>query len=186
MNYVEVFEAIQADPRYQKNIQWGKARRGHPEGTVEAHIVELERNLELLRPKLSDEDYQKLKILIHVHDSFKAEAESGVAITDPRSHASLARSFLAEFCSDSDLLTMVQYHDEPYALWLQVHRGRPCNEERYETLVAGICDWNLFIAFLIIDNCTVGKGRESLRWFLQKIEGRVPSAITQQDIIETV
>jgi hypothetical protein len=67
-----------------------------------------------------------------------------------------------------------------------VHRGRPCNEERYEALVAGICDWNLFIAFLIIDNCTVGKGRESLRWFLQKIEGRVPSAITQQDIIETV
>lgn len=186
MNYVEVIEAIQTDPRYQKNIQWGKARRGHPEGTVEAHIVELERNLEVLRPKLSDEDCQKLKILIHVHDSFKAEAESGVAITDPRSHASLARNFLAEFCSDSDLLTMVQYHDEPYALWLQVHRGKPCNEERYEALVAGIRNWNLFITFLIIDNCTQGKGRESLRWFLQKIEGRVRSAITEKDIIETV
>lgn len=186
MNYVEVFDAIQADHRYQKNIQWGKARHGHPEGTVEAHIVELERNLEVLRPKLSDEDYLKLKILIHVHDSFKAEAESGVAITDPRSHASLARSFLAEFCSDADLLTMVQYHDEPYALWLQVRRGRPYNQERYEALLAGIGDWNLFSAFLIIDNCTIGKGRESLRWFLQKIEGRVQSEITQQDIIESV
>ena len=57
----------------------------------------MEPNLETLRPKLSDEDYWKLKLLIHTHDSFKAEAQPGVPISDPRSHASLARTFLATY-----------------------------------------------------------------------------------------
>ena len=30
----------------------------------------------------------------------KADSKRGVAITDPRSHASLARNFLAEFCEE--------------------------------------------------------------------------------------
>jgi hypothetical protein len=91
MDYRATLDAIFADPRYQKNLDWGKARRGHPEGTVRMHIAEIEQNLETLRPRLSDADYWRLKLLIHTHDSFKAESERGVAITDPKSHASLAR-----------------------------------------------------------------------------------------------
>src|SRR6516225_8855630 len=115
--YQTILDAIIADPRYQRNLDWGKPRRGHPEGTVRAHIAELERNLDRLAPRLSEEEHGKLRLLIHTHDTFKGEAESGVAITDPRSHASLARAFLAGHCDDADLLAMVQYHDEPYALW---------------------------------------------------------------------
>ena len=39
-------------------------------------------------------------------------------ITDPKSHASLARGFLATHCDDADLLAMLQYHDEPFALYV--------------------------------------------------------------------
>jgi hypothetical protein len=35
-------------PRFQKNLDWGEARSGHPEGTGRAHIAEIEPNLETL------------------------------------------------------------------------------------------------------------------------------------------
>jgi hypothetical protein len=112
-DYKTVFETIVSDPRYLGNLDWGESRPGHREGTVRAHIEEIENNLEALRDRLSELDYWKLKILIHTHDTFKAEAEPGVGITDPKSHASLARAFLECHCQDADLLAMVQYHDEP-------------------------------------------------------------------------
>src|SRR5262245_18791904 len=96
--YERIFAALTRDERYLANLEWGQPRRGHPEGTVRAHIAELERNLDGLRPRLTEDETWKLRILIHTHDSFKAEAKSGVPIGDPRSHASLARAFLAEFC----------------------------------------------------------------------------------------
>src|SRR5258708_6747792 len=115
-DYKQIFDKIITCPRYRRNLEWGNARPGHPEGTIRAHIGEVEGNLERLRHKLSDTDYWRLKVLIHVHDTFKGEAAPGVPITAPNSHASLARGFLAEFCDDADMLAMVQYHDEPFAL----------------------------------------------------------------------
>jgi hypothetical protein len=183
MDYRATLDAIFADPRYQKNLDWGKARRGHPEGTVRMHIAEIEQNLETLRPRLSDADYWRLKLLIHTHDSFKAESERGVAITDPKSHASLARHFLAEFCDDPDLLAIVQYHDEPYALWRQFEAKGEYNQDRLVTLLENIADWNLFLAFNIIDGCTKGKGREPLHWFFKEVNGKVVSGFTADDIL---
>jgi hypothetical protein len=99
-DYKEMLDSIMRDPRYQRNLDWGKARSGHPEGKVRAHIAELERNLEALRHKLAETDYWRLRVLIHTHDTFKAEAQPGAPITSPNSHASLARVFLADFCDD--------------------------------------------------------------------------------------
>ncbi len=96
-DYKATFDSVVNDPRYQTNLDWGEARPGHPEGTVRAHLAEIEPNLEALRPKISEVDYWKLKLLVHTHDSFKAESQPGVAITDPKSHASLAREFLARY-----------------------------------------------------------------------------------------
>ncbi len=183
IDYKAIFDAILNDPRYQKNLDWGEARPGHPEGTVRAHIAEIEPNLEALRPKLSEADYWKLKILVHTHDSFKAEAQPGVTITDPRSHASLAREFLASFCDDPDLLAMVQYHDEPFALWRQAESKGKYNQERFAVLVRNIKDWNLFLAFNIIDGCTAGKSREPLAWLFGEIGDTVQSSFTAADIL---
>jgi hypothetical protein len=176
-------EAVLKDPRYLSNLDWGQVRRGHPEGTVRAHIAEIERNLETLRPRLSDVDYWKLKLLIHTHDTFKAESQRGVPITDPRSHASLAREYLEAICRDEDLLAMVQYHDEPYALWRQFHAMGRCNQERFAALLSKIKDWNLFLAFNIIDGCTQGKSREPLRWLFGEVEGKVESQFSVADIL---
>jgi hypothetical protein len=170
--YETAFNAVVSDPHYQQNLDWGKPRRGHPEATVRAHIQELERNLHALQERLSETDYWKLKLLIHTHDTFKPEAKLGVTITDPRSHASLAREFLAQYCGDTDLLAIVQHHDEPYALWRQWRdKGSP-NRGRLAALIENIKDWNLFLTFLIIDGCTEGKSREPLVWFLNEAESR--------------
>jgi len=182
-DYEKVYNAIVGDPRYQRNLDWGEARPGHPEGTVRAHIAEIEANLEALRPKLSASDYWKLKILIHTHDSFKREALQGVAITAPESHASLACAFLASLCHDPDLLAMVQYHDEPFALWRQFSSKGKFSVERFSVLLTRIQDWNLFLAFNIIDGCTEGKSREPLTWLFQQVEGKVQSEFTAADIL---
>ena len=183
INYQEIFAAITSDPRYQRNLDWGKVRPGHPEGTIRAHIAELERNLEQLRAKVLETDYWRLKLLVHTHDTFKAEARSGAPIAAPNSHASLARAFLAELCDDADMLAMVQYHDEPFALWRQFKFKGRLNEERLTTLLASIRDWNLCLAFNIIDGCTQGKQRDPLRWLFRQVAGRVESTFTEADIL---
>jgi hypothetical protein len=183
MDYRAIYNAVIADPRYQTNLDWGEARPGHPEGTVRAHIAEIEPNLEALKSKLSEEDYWKLKVLLHVHDSFKRESKKGVPIAHPESHASLARAFLAEFCDDPDLLAMVQYHDEPFALWRQVEAKGSYNQERMAALLGTIQDWNLFLAFNIIDGCTEGKSREPLHWLFGEVSGNVKSSFTAADIL---
>lgn len=72
MNYEAILAEIMADERYQKNILWGFPRSGHPEGTIKAHIDELEENLEQLSPRLSTLESARIRLLIHTHDTFKA------------------------------------------------------------------------------------------------------------------
>jgi hypothetical protein len=181
--YRTIFEVITLDARYQRNLDWGEARSGHPEGTVRAHIAELERNLDGLRPRLSDDDYWRLRILIHTHDSFKGEAKRGVPIIHPSSHASLACKFLSEFCNDPDLLAMVQYHDERFALWRQFEGTGQYDQERFAALLENIHEWSLFLAFNIVDGCTEGKEREALCWFFDQVAGKVESRFTKADIL---
>jgi len=182
-DYHRIFDSVELDPRYLNNLDWGESRPGHPEGTVRAHIAEIEPTLETLRPKLSDEEYWKLKLLIHTHDSFKGESQVGVPISDPRSHASIARAFLATHCDDADLLAMVQYHDEPFALYRQFETKGKHNQDRFEAMLSAIRDWNLFLAFNIIDGCTPGKSREPLRWLFRQVDGQVESVFSEADII---
>jgi hypothetical protein len=182
--YEQTLDEIQADPRYQRNLDWGKPRKGHPEGTVRHHIEELEGNLEKLRPRLSEAETWKLRILIHAHDTFKAEAKKSVPISDPRSHASLARQFLAGHTNDVEMLNIVQLHDEPYALWNK-HRSSGDYTARLERLPNTIADWDLFLAFLIVDGCTDGKSRDPLVWFFAQIHGQVDSRVTSEWIIYT-
>src|SRR5437764_15237856 len=124
-----------------------------------------------------------MKVVVHSHDTFKAEARPGAPIAASDIHASLSRAFLAEFCDDADMLAMVQHHDEPYALWRQFKFKGRLNEERLNTLLASIRDWNLFLAFIIVDGCTEGKQRDPLRWLFRLLAGRVEATFTEADTL---
>jgi hypothetical protein len=178
---------VMADPRYLTNIEYGQPRSGHPEGTVKAHIAELEANLDALKPRLADEQtYWKLKFLIHVHDSFKADATPGVPILDPRSHASLATAFAAEFTDDPDLLNMIQFHDENYALWRQAAQSGSDDPQRFHTLLDTIQGWDLFLLFLIVDGCTRGKDLSKLVWFIQEVKHYKQTVVDESWILASV
>lgn len=182
-NAKQILRRIVADARYQTNIQWGEPRSGHPEGAIAAHIAELEDNLTRLAPQLSADECDRLRLLIHVHDTFKPDAEVGVAILHPHSHASLARRFLEEYCDDECLAVMVQFHDEPYALWRQARDKGVCRAERWQALIEAISDWSLFTAFCIIDGCTAGKSRAPLEWLFAELDGQVETRFSAADII---
>lgn len=179
INWEEIRSRIVRDERYQRNIQYGKPRRGHEEGTVAAHIEELTNNLEYLNHKLSlpTELYWQLNVLIHVHDSFKAEAKRDSAILDPQSHASLARAFLAEFTNDEDMLNIVQFHDLGYAVYRKLKQTGKLDEEKLEHGLQQIKDKDLLLLFSIIDSCTASKGREMITWFVEEVKRRYPEEV---------
>lgn len=165
----EIVERVLADPRYLRNIEYGEPRSGHPEGKVRFHIAELEAHLEKLAPRISEEQYWKLKFLIHVHDTFKADAIPDSPIESPDSHASLAKKFASEFTDEADLLAMIQFHDLNFALWKQFATKGSYDLKRFSTLLDTIIDWDLFLVFLIIDGCTQGKDPDKVRWFIAEV-----------------
>ncbi len=166
----EIIDLIKAEPRYQKNIKYGQPRPGHPEGKVKFHIADLEANLEALKNKgISSGDYWKLKFLIHVHDSFKAEAQKNVPVLNKQNHASLAREFSEQFTDNADLLNMIQLHDENYSLWRGYAQNGTLDEERFQHLLSTIEDSDLFLMFIIIDGCVKGKEYSKLTWFINEV-----------------
>lgn len=182
-DYRAVLEQVKQDPVYQKNIGLGEPRPGHPEGTIQAHIEELEDNLAQLQAKLSENEIDILRLMIHVHDTLKPDAKESVSITDPRSHASLARELLSRYCGDEELLEMIQYHDEPYALYLQHRKRGECDLKRWNALMQRFQDWDLFAAFLIIDNCTRGKDLKPLEWFFPRLREQRSVRWDERDFI---
>jgi len=166
----EILDQIISDPRYRKNIEYGEPRSGHPEGKVKYHIAELEENLDKLAARgISEQQYWKLKFLIRVHDTFKADATPDSPILSPNSHASLARKFASEFVDDADLLNMIQFHDENYALWKQFELTGTYDVQRFEKLLETIQDWDLFLMFLVIDGKVQGKDPRKTGWFINEV-----------------
>jgi len=166
--------AVQADPRYRTNIRFGQPRSGHPEGSIAAHILTLEANLEQIRSRIDPAVEARLRFAIHVHDTFKPEATASKGVRD---HGELARDFAAEFVDDPDLLNLLELHDEPYRLcrdW--VHTGS-LDVERLSRLADRIVDWDQYLAFVILDSWTAGKDLEKLCWFIRSALAMRPSAI---------
>jgi hypothetical protein len=179
----DIVEQIVSDPRYLKNIEYGEPRSGHPEGKVKLHIAELEEILEKFTSRISEEQYWKLKFLIHFHDTFKAEAIPNSPIESSNSHASLARKFAAEITNDADLLNMIQFHDVNFALWKEYAATGSYDLERFSRLLDTILDWDLFLIFLVIDGSSVGKDPEKLRWFIAEVRKRKRTMVDESWIV---
>jgi hypothetical protein len=182
----DIYERVIADPRYLKNIEYGSPRPGHAEGSVKAHIRDLDTNLGILRVahNFSLEYFWKLEVLIHVHDTFKADAKRDSAILDPQSHASLAKQFLSEFTDDQDMLNIVQYHDLGFATYRKLKTTGKFDEAKIRQGLDAIQDLDLFLWFVIIDTCTPSKGREGVTWFIAKVNELYPyMTVTVNDIL---
>jgi hypothetical protein len=54
--------------------------------------------------------------------------------------------------------------------------------ERLAELVRRMPDWELFVAFVIVDGCTRSKGTAAVRWFLRETAGLKPTGFTESDL----
>ena len=155
-----------ADPRWRRGAAWGEPRRGHPEGSVEAHVAEVLANLQ--RMELAPEARARLRLVAILHDTFKVEVDRSVPAAGENHHARRARRFAEAYVADADVLELVELHDEAYNAWVAGARGGRWEraEERARRLVERLGPrLELFLLFYRADNATGDKSREPLEWF---------------------
>ena len=156
---------IMADPEWQEGAAWGKPRRGHPEGSIAAHIEEVLANID--RYALDHEDRARLRLIAIVHDTFKHEVNHLLPFGGRNDHAALARRFAERYIDDPGILEVVELHDEAYRAW------RKDDEERAHRLIDRLGEnLGLFRRFHRSDNETGDKSDDDRIWFDRICEDR--------------
>lgn len=167
----ELEQTIIENPEWQEGLFFGKPRYGHPEGKIIAHIHEVLANVENLHWKVSLQDYQRLRLITLIHDTFKHKVDETKPKIGDNHHAVIARKFAERYINDKATLDIIELHDEAYHAWCQeyfCHNPQKAHE-RLQKLLARIKDHlQLFYLFFVCDTQTGDKNQESLRWFERK------------------
>ena len=166
--------AVSEDPRLLGGLGWGRPRPGHPEGTVAAHVADLLRKID----EAGEEGERRadLRLVALVHDSLKSEVDRSRPRTGENDHAMRARRFAERYVQDERLLSVIELHDRPYALWRGLERSGTLDERRIEALLARVPDLDLMARFVALDGSTEGKDPEPVRWFTEVVRGRIGAA----------
>jgi hypothetical protein len=162
--------AVARSPELLTGLGWGKPRRGHPEGSVAAHVEDLLRKLDDAGER--GERRQLLRFVALVHDSFKYQVDQRRPKHGENHHAMRARRFAERFTSDERLLSIIELHDRPYAVWRRRRRSRPVGVSGLEVMLERLPDRALFARFVELDGSTEGKSPEPLLWFQEALERR--------------
>lgn len=160
------------DPEFCRGLVWGVPRFGHPEGTIWAHIVEVNANIDRL--EVDADTRRKLRIVSWVHDTFKHIEHKGKPRDWTRHHAVYARKFLARYVDDELLLNVVEHHDEAYYCWRLAHLYQQLGKSK--TRLVRLRDsvgayWQLYYLFFKCDTCTGDKNPAPLIWFEETMPG---------------
>lgn len=179
-----VLDDIKKDDRYIHGIGF-KIRDKELSSSIKDHISKLEENLNILSKKfsLSDTEYWSIMFLIHTHDTMKMHSIPNSKINDRFSHCSLGKDFASEFCKDDDLLAMIQYHEEPFALYRRNVKEGKNIDERLNQMFEAISNWRLFLIFMIVDNCVNGSSRIPMAWMIEKANKRFSTDIDEKWIL---
>jgi hypothetical protein len=166
----ELERALAADPVLQEGLAWGKPRRGHPEGTVGAHVSDLLATIE--RWGETGKRREELRFLAIVHDALKNRVQNWRPRSGDNHHATRARRFAEAYTDDERLLATIEHHDRPYSLWRKAcARGRP-DDHTLNEMLERIPDVDLFLRFVELDGSTEGKNHEPLRWLKSELAQR--------------
>jgi hypothetical protein len=161
---------VARDPELLEGLAWGEPRPGHPEGAVAAHVLDLLETLETW-----DEPADRranLRFIALVHDAFKDDVIERLPKMGPNHHAARARRFAERYTDDQAVLSTIQHHDRPYALWRKLRRKGELDERGFEKMLADIPDLDLFVRFVELDGSTEGKTRDPIDWFRAELEQR--------------
>jgi hypothetical protein len=166
----ELERALAADPDLQEGLAWGKPRRGHPEGTVGAHVADLLETIE--RWEETGTRREELRFLALVHDSMKYRVQNWRPRTGANHHAARARHFAERYTDDERLLATIEQHDRPYNLWRKARSRGQMDHHAFDQMVDRIPDLELFVRFVELDGSTEGKSHEPIRWLKAELARR--------------
>jgi hypothetical protein len=158
------------DPVLQEGLAWGKPRRGHPEGTVGAHVADLLETIE--RWGETGKRREELRFLALVHDSLKYKVRDWLPHTGENHHAARARRFAEAYTDDERLLAAIEQHDRPYSLWRKARRKGRTDDHAITEMMERIPDVDLFLRFVELDGSTEGKNHEPIRWLKSELAQR--------------
>jgi hypothetical protein len=164
---------IAADPEWLAGLDYGRPRRGHPEGAVRHHIRDVLANVDAV--SLDEDDRRRLRLAALAHDTFKYRApESTARVGTPGHHGSLAARFLERIgVDDAELGEVVEWHDEAFAAWMGSRRNRARAEARARELLARLGPGlPLYLRFFRADNATEGKTPQPVEWFERQLRAR--------------
>jgi hypothetical protein len=153
-----------------EGLAWGEPRRGHPEGSVGAHVAHL---LETIDDSGEQgERRSELRLLALIHDSLKYRVRDVLPKRGENHHALRARRFAEGYVDDERLLAVLEQHDRPYALWRRMRRTGAPDDDRFDAMLERVPDLSLFLRFVELDGSTEGKNPEPLRWLREQLRER--------------
>lgn len=159
---------ITQHPDWLEGIEYGRPRRGHPEGAVKNHIADVLLNVD--RFFIDSPARRRLRFIALVHDTFKYRVDTSRPRCGENHHAMIARRFAESFISDEAVLDVIELHDEAYNAWQCGNRDGRWDKasRRALALVDRLGDsiW-FYLAFYRCDNATVGKDQSCYDWFEQ-------------------
>jgi HD domain len=166
----ELEQALIADPELREGLAWGRPRRGHPEGSVGAHVADLLRTID--RWGETGQRRAELRFVALVHDSMKYRVRDWLPKTGENHHAMRARRLAERYTTDERLLATIEHHDRPYALWRRPRRTGRMNEKRLDQMLERVPDIDLFLRFVELDGSTEGKKAAPLEWLKEEVRRR--------------
>jgi 5'-deoxynucleotidase YfbR-like HD superfamily hydrolase len=166
----ELERALVADPDLLAGLAWGRPRRGHPEGSVAAHVADLLATIDSWNERGVRRD--ELRFLALVHDALKRRVHGWLPKRGGNHHAMRARRLAERYTDDERLLAVLEQHDRPYALWRRLRRTGSVDEEAFAAMASQIPDLSLFLRFVELDGSTEGKNPEPIEWFRAELRRR--------------
>jgi HD domain-containing protein len=158
------------DPVLLRGLAWGKPRRGHPEGTVGAHVADLLETID--RWGETGERREELRFIALVHDSLKYRVNNWLPRAGENHHATRARRFAERYTGDERLLAAIEQHDRPYNIWRKARRKGHTDDHAINQMIDRIPDLDLFLRFVELDGSTEGKNHEPIRWLKAELAQR--------------
>lgn len=159
---------IFSQPEIQKGMDYGKSRKGHPEGKVFYHVLEIVERINELGD--TPEITFKLYVLAVMHDSFKFKVDRRKPKIGENSHGMIARKFAERFISDETFLSMIELHDEYYHLWRKFAKKGIFEREKFRKMMDRVKgELDTFLKFVFIDGTTGDKSLEPRKWFYNKL-----------------
>lgn len=168
-------EELLETPEFEKGLNWGKPRFGHPEGKVGIHVREVLENIEQL--SIHPNDRKKLRMIALVHDTFKYQEEQTLLAGKKVNHAIIARKFMENYTEDEGLLDLIELHDEAFYIWRQMElkNDKAGASARLERMMSRLGEkLNLYFLFFKCDTETGDKILSPLRWFENVVKNAQP------------